>query len=105
MIVKHYHVVLFVLLLIYVGTAVSMGVFYMGTRCPYSSLTACQTANVNLCGQETIGDVSECEKFVSDIEPCYCNTCRFCLTPGQQQHCKLSKENRLRMCETQLKNI
>lgn len=99
---NHFYLIVSAFVFVYLIAAIGIGVYYTSTRCPYSSLVACQTAAKEKCGSLTLGGTSDCEKFVSEIEPCYCHECRFCLGPKERAHCQRTNEDRLSMCATQL---
>ena len=100
-ILPHFHLILAIIFCCYVIVGLGLGYFYMETRCPYSSLTACQTAYEKECGSTSIDGADDCIRFSEITEPCYCSNCRFCLSSNQHKHCQLSVEQRKAMCTTQ----
>lgn len=101
-IVPHYHLLLGGIALIYIIIGVAMLAYYMETRCPYSSLVACQEANKGICGDDIVHGLDDCERFTKITEPCYCDKCRFCLSADQNAHCNVSVDNRLKICKTRM---
>lgn len=98
--VNHSGLIIAFLTLLYIGSAIGAIAFYMQTRCPYASLTACEAANELKCGDPTVGDSDDCARFVNNAEPCYCSACRYCLTKAQFDHCERSADDRLQQCRT-----
>lgn len=94
----HYSIVVSFLILLYLLAAVGAGAYYMKTRCPYASLSACQAAIKDKCGSDILSSPEDCKRFTYEAEPCFCSECRFCLGPEQAAHCAKSNEERLKMC-------
>lgn len=88
--------------LLYFVCGTFMITYYMKTRCPYSSLAACQEMHKGVCGKDDIENSDECDRFVSIAEPCYCDKCKFCLSPDQRDHCGKSDDDRLQICRTSM---
>lgn len=101
-IVKNSKTIIIILIVLYVLFAFGLVVTYMKTRCPYTTLTACQVAMRDKCGEDRIGTVDACANFVQNVEPCYCKECVLCLNAEQRAHCNASQEDRMRLCEKQM---
>lgn len=104
-IVKNYKFIVTVLIILYVVFGFGLFMTYMKTRCPYSTLSACQVAMKEKCGTDAIGTVDACANFVQNIEPCFCKECKLCLNEEQRAHCNASVEDRLLLCEKQMRAV
>lgn len=98
----HLYLIIGLLVFLYLIAAIGVGVYYTSTRCPYSSLVACQSAVAEKCGSLTLDSAEGCSEFVNESEPCFCHECRFCLGPQERNHCARSADERLGMCVDQL---
>ncbi len=96
--VKHAGLLVAILMVAYVLTGIGAILYYMQTRCPYSSLTACEASNESSCGSPTVSSSDDCARFVNMTEPCYCKACKYCLTKEQTKHCETAAEERLELC-------
>lgn len=104
-VVPHYKLIVGILLGMYAIYAFAMMLLYTKTRCPYSTLTACQAAMRGKCGSDQINNSAGCSSFVGNSEPCYCHECRFCLNEQQRDHCNKSQEERMKMCVDQMSKV
>lgn len=102
---KHFGLVVSLLILVYVAFGIAAIFYYMKTRCPYSTLTACQAASVDKCGSDTVNGSGDCDRFVLDAEPCFCHECRFCLNANQRAHCSKPAGERRSTCTSQLTSV